>query len=273
MITVSEIKISFPPNVLAFAPAIIPFWFSFRSCSSSFFFLCVQLDCRTGPQITRLEYVHDQTLIHRDVKPENVLIGRPQQWSPYATASTEDTLYLIDFGLARQHVDPETGMHILARKNVGVIGTYEFMSVNAHLKLGVTISWFILISDPSAAASAFPFFLPTVFTRPHAETYLENWRRRTLKNLALRKGKQYKRVVFLKLHELKDQICRPPTGPNFTALGSDVFKILMFPIQHEFWRKNKEFLSIFKRNTFFLLITNISFEIVKWWAWHKKISR
>lgn len=163
------------PNVLTFAPTIIPFWFFFRSCTSPFSLpLCVQSDRRTGPQITRLEYVHDQTLIHRDVKPENVLIGRPQQSSPYATASTEDTLYLIDFGLARQHVDPLTGMHILARNNVGMIGTYEFMSVNAHLNLGVTISSFILVSDPSAAASAFLLLSPTVSTRPHAEAYLEN---------------------------------------------------------------------------------------------------
>lgn len=88
--------------------------------------------------MTRLEYVHSCTLIHRDIKPENVLIGRPRQTLPFVE-STENTLYLIDYGLARRYVDPETGVHVPYRKDVGMFGTYEFMSVNANLKIGNNI--------------------------------------------------------------------------------------------------------------------------------------
>ena len=47
--------------------------------------------------ISRIEYVHRQNLIHRDIKPDNFLIGTGQQWKK---------LFLIDFGLAKRYRDP-----------------------------------------------------------------------------------------------------------------------------------------------------------------------
>ncbi|VVC37577.1 Protein kinase domain,Protein kinase-like domain,Protein kinase, ATP binding site [Cinara cedri] len=81
--------------------------------------------------ITRIEFMHDCKLVHRDLKPENLAIGRTQQTLPYKE-SMENTIYLIDLGMAKEYVDPVSGMHIPFSRQAGVFGTYQFMSANSH---------------------------------------------------------------------------------------------------------------------------------------------
>nr|KAF6400742.1 casein kinase 1 gamma 2 [Rousettus aegyptiacus] len=47
--------------------------------------------------ITRMEYVHTKSLIYRDVKPENFLVGRPGSKRQHA-------VHIIDFGLAKEYI-------------------------------------------------------------------------------------------------------------------------------------------------------------------------
>lgn len=76
--------------------------------------------------LTLIQRVHDHDLIYRDIKPDNFLIGR--QGLP-----DENSVHLIDFGMAKQYRDPRTKIHIPYREKKSLSGTARYMSVNTHL--------------------------------------------------------------------------------------------------------------------------------------------
>ncbi len=73
--------------------------------------------------ITRLEHIHTCLYLHRDLKPNNFVIG---------TGSRLNVIYLIDFGLAKMYKERLTGKHIQFRDNKQITGTIRFASINAH---------------------------------------------------------------------------------------------------------------------------------------------
>ena len=80
--------------------------------------------------LSRIEYVHSRDFIHRDIKPDNFLIGTNSKNSGKNDSST---VYIIDFGLAKKFRDSKTGKHIPYRDGKELTGTARYASVNTHL--------------------------------------------------------------------------------------------------------------------------------------------
>lgn len=75
--------------------------------------------------VSRFQTLHSKNIIYRDVKPENFLLGRPG-------LDKENIVHIIDYGLAKEYINPESGVHIAFRGQKGAIGTARYMSVNTH---------------------------------------------------------------------------------------------------------------------------------------------
>ena len=71
-----------------------------------------------------IEYIHSKSLLHRDVKPDNFVLGVKEK---------KDLLYIIDFGLAKYYQDVKSKLHIPYRDNKSLIGTVRYASINAHI--------------------------------------------------------------------------------------------------------------------------------------------
>lgn len=82
---------------------------------------------QTGIQmLDLLKSLHAKGLVHRDIKPDNILIGTTNE------NYKERHLYLVDFGLCKPFVERDSGTHIVLKKTAGMIGTSNYASINAH---------------------------------------------------------------------------------------------------------------------------------------------
>lgn len=64
--------------------------------------------------IGRIEFVHCKHFIHRDIKPDNFLMGIGRHCNK---------LHIIDFGLAKKYRDPRSRTHISYREDKSLTGT------------------------------------------------------------------------------------------------------------------------------------------------------
>jgi len=74
--------------------------------------------------ISRIEFIHGKNFIHRDMKPDNFLMGLNKKGNQ---------VYVIDFGLAKKFRDQRTHQHIPYRENKNLTGTARYTSINTHL--------------------------------------------------------------------------------------------------------------------------------------------
>ena len=77
--------------------------------------------CAVGIQIIdRLEWIHSNNIIYRDIKPENFLVG----------INDPNVIYVIDFGLCKKYRSSKTGKHILPKADSKFCGNLKFSSSN-----------------------------------------------------------------------------------------------------------------------------------------------
>jgi len=76
---------------------------------------------KIGVQIINIiKTLHNIFIIHRDIKPQNLMIGFNEK---------EKIIHLIDFGFSKKYINIENGKHIELRKNKEtIIGTLNFVS-------------------------------------------------------------------------------------------------------------------------------------------------
>jgi len=74
--------------------------------------------------LERLKHMHAVGLIHRDIKPDNIMMGMGRKSS---------TVHLIDFGISRSYINKKNGKHIDFIQGKNLVGTARFVSINAHL--------------------------------------------------------------------------------------------------------------------------------------------
>ena len=75
--------------------------------------------------LERIEAVHSCGILHRDIKPQNFCLGYGRE--------RNDTIYLIDMGLSKPFLSPESQRHIPCISGKKLAGTARYASIATHL--------------------------------------------------------------------------------------------------------------------------------------------
>ncbi|GAA0171509.1 non-receptor serine/threonine protein kinase [Lithospermum erythrorhizon] len=87
-----------------------------------------------------VEFIHQKSFLHRDIKPDNFLMGLGRK---------ANQIYMIDFGLAKKYRESSNHRHIPYRENKNLIGTVVKQSRRDDLEsLGYVIMYFLRGSLP-----------------------------------------------------------------------------------------------------------------------------
>ena len=124
--------------------------------------------------------MHKRNFIHRDIKPDNFLMG---------LGSKTNIMHIVDMGLAKRYIDPQTKEHIAYRNDKSLTGTARYASIHAHL--GEELS---RRDDFEAIGYVLIYFYTG---------YLP-WQNRNSNH----KDERYKRIKEMKLYTSVDELCQ-----------------------------------------------------------------
>ena len=83
----------------------------------------IKTTCMLGIQmIDRIEWVHNKLIVHRDIKPDNFVMGR---------GDSAHIVYLLDFGLSKKYWSSHLNSHLKFTINKKLAGTARYASINA----------------------------------------------------------------------------------------------------------------------------------------------
>ena len=83
----------------------------------------VRCVCNIGYQMIEiLEYIHNRNIIHRDIKPDNFVIGLNEK---------RKYIYILDFGLSKKYRNSKTLKHYTIIKSKNLTGTARYASIHA----------------------------------------------------------------------------------------------------------------------------------------------
>jgi serine/threonine protein kinase len=100
-------------------PNLDKLYSSFKKQFSIKTILMIAIQC-----LDRIQFIHNNGIIHRDIKPDNFLIGQ--------NADNISTIFIVDFGLSKKYID-YTSFTINKFGNTrSFTGTYRFCSMRNH---------------------------------------------------------------------------------------------------------------------------------------------
>lgn len=188
--------------------------------------------------ISRIEYIHAKSFIHRDIKPDNFLMG---------IGKRGNQVNVIDFGLAKKYRDPKTHFHIPYRENKNLTGTARYASINTHLGVG-KLRYPSFLSEPPLITSSEQSRRDDMESLGYVMLYFCRGSLPWQGLKAATKKQKYDRIMEKKMTTPTEVLCRG--FPNEFAIYLNYTRSLRFDDKPDYSYLRKIFRDLFVREGF-----------------------